>query len=113
MSGTCQCILILLVYHNDDTNRNQICEKTFLLLRIIGEKNGMYGSDLYTLMIRKHGKDKGEIKYNEMIKKQKEKNSGKNNAMYGRKPYDIWVEKYGKEEADRRFSEWKQKLKKK
>jgi hypothetical protein len=101
-----------------------------------GEKNPMYNTSLYEIWLKKHGKEEADIKYKQLIEKQKksmigknkgkkrdedfkkkrsEKYKGEKNPMHGKRAYDIWVEKYGKEEADKREAEriqkWKEKAK--
>ena len=77
-----------------------------------GEKNPMYAKTVYSVWVKKYGKEIADVK--RMQKKEKASNSlsGAKNPMAGKSVYDVWVNKYGKETADKRYEEYKKTLSK-
>lgn len=80
----------------------------------IGEEHHNHGVSLKDQIIRKHGEEEGDQKYQEYCENQsrflkKYYKKLKDTGVKRKSAYQIWTERYGKEEADRKLKESQEK----
>lgn len=74
--------------------------------RLVGEKNPMYNTNVYDILVNKHGEETAKQIWTEKYQKHSLDMLGEKNPMYNTKVFDIWVEKYGLEEAVKLRENW-------
>jgi hypothetical protein len=76
-----------------------------------GKNNPMYGKSIYSIWIKKYGKEIADEKLKSFKTKKSIQTSGSKNAMHNNSFYKKWVERYGEEIANKKQEETKIKRK--